>query len=131
MKRSIILRITIVLFCISFLLNNAEAKKYKVFSGGKSLYTIVVSDNASESEKYAAKELQIYLAKIGSINIPIKKCGEGTIGKRILVGYNDDVKELFPQEAKPSPMDEGFFYKNRGGDIAIVGGSERGTLYGV
>lgn len=131
MKRSIILRIAIILFCIFFMQNNAEAKKYKVLSGGKSLYTIIVSDNASESEKYAARELQIYLAKIGSINIPIKKCGEGTIGKRILVGYNDDVKKLLSSLKQPHPDDEAFTYQNVGGDIVIVGGSDRGTIYGV
>lgn len=122
--------IAVFLF-ITLFVNEGNAKNYQLFSRGKSTYCIIVSKDATESELYAARELQTYLSKIGSIVIPIKYCGEGLKGKRIIVGYNSDVKRLLPEVTKPMPDDEAFFYKNSDGDIVILGGCERGTMYGV
>ena len=42
----------------------ARAQRYTLFSGGATGYDIVVGNNASESEKNAAKELQNYLKQV-------------------------------------------------------------------
>lgn len=124
-------RYVIVLLLIVQSSNGMAAKKYQLFSGGQSTYSIIVSKDASESEEFVANELQSYLSQAGNVAIPIKHCGEGKNGYRIIVGYNKDVKTLFPDIRKPLPEDEGFYYKSCEGDIVIVGGSERGTMYGV
>lgn len=118
----------VVFFLIA---HNVSAKQYKLFSDGKSFYSIIIAEEASESEKYAAKELQTFIEKISGAYIPFKHCGTGKKGCRIIVGYNSDVKTLFPMIQHPSADDESFFYKNKDGDIVIMGGSERGTMYGV
>lgn len=122
------LSIVLALFIIA---QRGCAKTYKLFEGGRSSYSIIVGSNASESELYSAKELQSYILQIGSVTIPIKYCGEGKKGNRIIVGYNHDVRKLLPDMPRPLLEDEAFFYKNVGGDIVIIGGSERGTMYGV
>ncbi|MDR3712962.1 MAG: DUF4838 domain-containing protein [Puia sp.] len=51
-------------------------------------------------------------------------------GPGIFVGYSSLTKETAPAD-RPADADESFHYWNRGRDILIVGGSQRGTLYGV
>lgn len=108
-----------------------QARKYTVFSDGESDYVIVIASSASESEAYAAKELQAVLKKVGNVSLPIVGEGEGRRGKRIIIGYNADSKILLRGLKQPLSDDEGFLYKNERGDIVIVGGCERGTMYGV
>lgn len=120
----------VALFVIC-LAHSASATQYELFSGNCSDYTIIISRNASESEQYAAKELQSCLSKLCSVKLPIKYCGEGKKDYRIIVGYNDDLKSLIPDCIKPNSTDESFLYKSIGGDIVIIGGSDRGTMYGV
>ena len=131
MGRLRILRYAVILLLLFLSIKGVAAKKYQLFNRGQSAYSIIVSKDASESEVFAANELQSYLSQVGDVQIPIKKCGEGKKGYRIIVGYNKDAKSLLPSIHKPSPEDEAFFYKSCEGDIVIVGGSERGTMYGV
>lgn len=109
----------------------AEGKDYTVFSGGKSDYVIVVSSLASKSEQYAAAELKACLEEISGIQIPIVDCGAGKIGKRLIIGFNQDSKKLFNDEIERAPEDESFAYQSKNGDIVIWGGRDRGTMYGV
>lgn len=115
----------------SFSCVEATARIYNVFSRGKSDYAIVVSKEASESEKYAASELQKYIKEIGNVFIPIVGCDEWKKGRRIIVGYNKDSKACLRKLKQPAASDESFFYKNKCGDIVLVGGEERGTMYAV
>lgn len=126
--RHILTAIIILFFSVCF---KAKAKSYTVFAKGHSDYAIVVDKNASESELFAAKELQKCIVEIGGVTIPIVGCGEWKRGKRIIVGYNKDSKELCRRMKQPSPSDESFIYKNKRGDIFLVGGKERGTMYAV
>ena len=124
--------ILLLAFCLfGFEGNDLLAKDHTLFSNGESGYSIIVSSDASESEKYAASELQTLLYKIGNVTIPIKNCGKGSKERRIIVGYNRDSKSLFPDIIEPTHDDDGFTYKNNGGDIIIIGGCDRGTMYGV
>lgn len=125
-------RILSVFFSLFLLFPNFVcAKEYYVFSEGKSNYVIVVSSQASESEKYAASELQSCFEKIGGVKLPIVDCGTGNKGNRIIIGYNSDSKKLFCAERKREANDESFTYRSKKGEIVIIGGSERGTMYGV
>lgn len=123
----------VLVFLASFILigNTVSATQYKVFSGGETTYSIIVSKEASESEQYAAKELQAYIKKISGVSIPIKQSGGGRVGNRIIVGYNNDIRSIMPNIQCPNADDEAFFYRNVKGDIVILGGRERGTMYGV
>ena len=106
-----------------------EAKKYTLFSRGKTDYSIVIDRLATESEQEAATELQKYLKLISGIDFPIQN--DGKKGKRIIIGYSDIVKALAPEYNSFDKLDDSFSILNVKGDILIYGGSLRGTLYGV
>lgn len=120
-----------ILIFSSFHANDTWANGYTVFSNGRTSYSIVVSSKASESEKIAASELKYYIDSIGNVNIPILNSGRGSKGKRIIIGWNIDSRLLFPQLMEPAHNDDGFTYKSKNGDIIIIGGKDRGTMYGV
>lgn len=122
---------TVIILLILSVCFEAKAKSYTVFAKGHSDYAIIVDKDASESELFAAKELQNRIVEIGGVTIPIVGCGEWRNGKRIVVGYNKDSKKLFRRLKQPLPSDESFFYKNIRGDIVLVGGKEKGTMYAV
>jgi hypothetical protein len=103
---------------------------YSLFSEGKSDYRIALSTDASESEKWAAGELQHWLKEISGIEIPIGDSEKEYNGPQIIVGYNDLVRQKTGADA-PADADESFRYCNSGADILIYGGRMRGTMYGV
>ncbi|MCY1723192.1 DUF4838 domain-containing protein [Prolixibacteraceae bacterium Z1-6] len=103
---------------------------YPLFSNGKSNYRILVANDASESEKWAARELQHWIQEVGDVELPVETVNPTYSGPKILVGYN----ELTAQKTsakKPEASDETCRYFNDGADIVIYGGSKRGTMYGV
>ena len=114
---------------ILLLLNaNASATDW-LFRNGKSDYQIVISTEASTSEKTAAKELQQYIEQMSGVQLPIVSAPEK--GQPcIYVGYNERVADLTGAR-KPRPNDESFTYKTVGHNLVIWGGSQRGTMYGV
>lgn len=92
---------------------------------------IVVSNDASISEKTAARELSSYIRQISGAEIPVvdhfnKK------GRNIFIRYNTEAMNfknitIERREAK----DEGNTSTGKGKNIFIIGGSVRGTMYGV
>lgn len=121
------LQILFVLLSVTIISN---AKTHTLFKSGKTDYVILISNNASVSEMYAASELQYWLKEISGITFPIVNDSHSPRGKKIIVGYNPKyLKSLKIQ--KPDDTDQGFVYGNNGDDIFIFGGSNIGTLYGV
>lgn len=107
-----------------------ERKVYQLFENGASSYAIVLDPNASESEQFAAKELQNCIKQCSGILLPIKSTQDKHEGGRIILGFNK-VSQSLGLKTAPSVTDESFVYTNNGGDILIYGGSQRGTMYGV
>ena len=102
-----------------------------LFHDGKSDYVIVLCADASTSEQTAAKELQIYLEKIGGMTLPIVDENQIEDGqKHIFVGFNKEYAEKFNVEY-PENDDEGYTYRSVDDNIWIYGGKQRGTIYGV
>jgi hypothetical protein len=107
-----------------------ERAEYTLFSDGQSAYRIALGRDASASEQWAAGELQHWLKEISGVEIPIGEVAEGSPGPKIIIGYNDLVREKTGAEV-PADKDESFRYCNKGPDIFIYGGKMRGTMYGV
>ena len=103
---------------------------YKLFSAGKSDYRIALGSSASESEKWAAKELQYWLKEIGGAELPIEQLTQPHQGPQFIIGYNELIKAKTGANA-PADLDESFRYCNSGPDILIFGGNARGSMYGV
>ncbi len=105
-------------------------KNYTLFSEKKSEYRIALSINASESEQWAATELQHWLKVISGAELPVQHLDQPHEGPQLIIGYNEVVKAKTGAEA-PADLDESFHYLNSGPDILIYGGKMRGTMYGV
>ncbi|MDP2337379.1 MAG: DUF4838 domain-containing protein [Bacteroidota bacterium] len=103
---------------------------YTLFSGLKSAYRISLSPQASESEQWAAKELQHWINEISGVELPIQNLNPASTEPQIIIGYNSEIKEKTGANA-PEDLDESFRYCNSGADILIYGGKMRGTMYGV
>ncbi len=103
---------------------------YTLFSDRKSDYRIALSSQASESERWAALELQHWIKVMSGTELPVQDLEQPYMGHQIIVGYNDFVREK-TGGAAPADLDESFRYCNSGPDILIYGGKMRGTMYGV
>lgn len=125
-KRKVIIRIHICLLLC--LLNSVcvDAKDF-LFNNNITAYRIVVSPNASVTEKTASRELKNYLEQISGATFNLSS----TRGHRnIYVGY-EKIFSIF-REVKPyQDSSEGFTIKKIGHDLVIYGGRERGTMFGV
>ena len=107
-----------------------KRQEYSLFKDKKSDYHIVVDSRASASEKWAAGELQHWLEEVSGVKIPVTNSQTEFSGPAIYVGYNEKLKNL-AAISRPDSTDESFSYFNSGPDIYILGGSQRGTMYGV
>ncbi|MCC6489880.1 MAG: DUF4838 domain-containing protein [Candidatus Hydrogenedentes bacterium] len=101
-----------------------------LFADGASAYRILVEDSASDSEKWAAQELQHWIRESGGVELPIVAKADDA-GPFVAVGLHGFAKTLLPDEKTPDALDESFRYRNVDANIVIWGGSARGTMYGV
>jgi len=113
-----------------FSLYAGKRNNYTLFSNGKSDYRIALGASASESEQWAAKELQHWLKEISGAELPIEPLDQPHQGPQIVVGYNEFIKTKTGVQP-PADLDESFRYCNSGSDLMIYGGKMRGTMYGV
>ncbi len=99
---------------------------------GESDYVIVLPQDASSSQEWAAKQLKKYLQKIGKFNFPIEKSSNLRNSKSIVLGNNLPIlKELILDFNIEELGEEGFYIKTIGETIIIAGSKIRGTVYGV
>lgn len=96
--------------------------------------SIIISENASETEYFAATELQKYINLINGISIPVIKDAKVDITSvRIYIGKSKYTEQYLSQfdRSVTGPGQDSFFIKARDGQIVLVGGGDRGTLYSV
>jgi hypothetical protein len=112
--------------------------EHTLFADGRTEYAIVVADDASDSEKWAARELQTWLKEVSGIEFPmapvegVGQDKEAITAKRIVVGFNPLTRYILGGEAQaPADHDESFTYRSVGPALVIYGGKARGTMYGV
>lgn len=98
-----------------------------LFRKGKTSYNIVVSSEASVTEKTAAEELKYYLGQISGADFKLT-CVPGR--KNIYVGYAEEYA-IFNGIEPYQDCSEGFTVKKIDHDLVIYGGKDRGTMFGV
>jgi hypothetical protein len=98
----------------------------------KTDYKIIFDEkNAIMSEKTALNELKDYLQKITGADFTIVFNGNVN-GKTIVLGYNKQSENFWDAETIKKLGEEEFLIKSsENGNIYIIGGRPRGTLYGV
>ena len=124
-------RSLVLVFCVAMLgalPRWASAADVTLVDNGKSDYVIVVGEKASESEKFAAEELQTHIERISGVKLPIAdKPAAGA--KAVFLGA-----DVFPGTDAPDWKafgDDGFVLRVSDSGVVIAGGHKRGTLYGV
>ncbi len=96
-----------------------------LFADGKTDYAIVVAQDALESEKWAAQELQKWLKEVSGADFAVRDDVGPAPEKAIVVGINKCSGKML------GLSDDAFTYLNAGPNIVIHGGGERGAMYGV
>jgi len=106
--------------------------EYPLFSNGKSDYRISVAADASESEKWASKELQHWIKEISGVELALLPFDQNYKGPQIVIGASPQspARPLAPSISEAT-AEESFRYFNIGPNIYITGGKQRGTMYGV
>ncbi len=109
----------------------AESNEIRLVEAGKSDFTIVLSKDASASEKHAAAELQKFLREISGAELPIAVEGLPRPEHMIVLGDGEAFRSLNAGVVLKDLGDEGFAIQTVGPHLVIVGGRLRGTMYGV
>ncbi len=129
MKNPCFLFLLFPLFTFTYLSYSSEII---LVDSGKTDYTIIISDTASDSEKYAARELQQFLIQIGNIRIPIFTDNFPLPKKAILLGNNKFLKSLGVKRDDFNKFKgEGYIIRTKENYLIIAGPNPRGTLFGV
>ncbi|MCC6142708.1 MAG: DUF4838 domain-containing protein [Candidatus Hydrogenedentes bacterium] len=116
---------------VDILFSAGVREDHVLFQDGQSEYTIVLRAAASSSEQWAAQELQHWLKEVGGVDLPVVSDAEPLPAKAILLGYTQHTAALAPDAQAPAAGDEAFAYWNVGPHLIILGGEERGAMYGV
>ncbi|MCC6396152.1 MAG: class A beta-lactamase, subclass A2 [Bacteroidetes bacterium] len=98
---------------------------------GESPYRIVIPALANDVERKAAEELQKFILKMSDVQLPVVDDTAGVNPCEILIGRNNRVRRLIPGFDGSGLEEDGFRLVTAGQKLLIVGGSRKGTLYGV
>jgi hypothetical protein len=100
---------------------------------GKALYSIAFDEaTASPSEKTAVKELLDYLGKISGAKFSVVPAKADGKNKKLVLGNNKLSRKFLGDKLINSLAKEEFIMRSdKSGNIYIVGGRQRGTLYGA
>ncbi len=102
----------------------------QLVENGQSDYVIYSSPAATETEQFAARELQKYIAQISDCELPIVQNTAGH-AKVIYVGFEDVPPAVLGDLTPASFGPEEYIIQRAGNALLIAGGVPRGTLYGV
>lgn len=113
--------------------NSAHAKPLTLVEEGQPRATIVVSAMAGDKTKFAAQELQQYLAKISGVTLVLKTDAEKPQGALILVGKSaltEAMRAPIPAGLTGARREEGFLIECKG-DRLVLAGNDAGPYHGT
>ena len=102
-----------------------------IIAEGKSPYRIILPLRANDVEQKSAKELQTYLYRMSNVLLPIVEDSAHETASEFLIGQTNRTQPLLPDFDPATLETDGFTLRTRGGKVLIVGGTKKGTLYGV
>lgn len=105
--------------------------KWILASGGMTDWTIVIPQDAIESEQYAAAELGRFLKEISGAEFPVADDTAEPREKEILVGFGKRTAALQDDWDIEGLGQDGFYMKTCQDKLVLAGGRPRGTLYAV
>lgn len=108
------------------------ATEYDLVSAGKSDYFILIPDNATENENYAAQELQLFIKEATGAELIICKENEADkAGSFLSVGDTTASQESGVTPTYEEVNSNGFVLKTVGDDCYLKGFSDLGTRNAV
>ncbi len=108
----------------------SDASPVTIVADGRPAATIVVRDYPTKELLFAVQTLREYVRQITGAVLPVVTAAEEVTGNRILLGLSDACREA--GRTPPRDLaDDGYVICATGNDLAIVGGSDRGTVNGV
>ena len=127
------MRYRILLF-VAFMLSAAAdntADAVTIAENGKSFCVIVQADNATEPEKFAAKELVTFLKRVTGAEFAVvaEQSLAGDPASRIYVGWTRYAARHGIDASKLG--EEEWVIRTIGDDLVLTGGRPRGTMYAV
>lgn len=108
-----------------------KGKAPPLVRNGKSEYTIVIGRNGSPSERHAAKEFQHFIQEISGAELPIRTDDQKVRGPVVAIGQSKRLKKVAGKVKIGELGQGGYVIRATRRGLAIAGGRERGTLYGV
>jgi len=121
------------LFAILFvmvLFSACSTQGLEITESGNSKYKIVIPENATDIETRAAEELSSYIVQMSGAKIPVIHDNEEESDFEILIGKSNRIPETVLINLE-GIYEDGFIINTSGKKLIIIGGKEKGTLYGV
>jgi hypothetical protein len=109
----------------------AMAGELLIAQDGKSAYEIVVPNEKSVATRYAATELQTFLAAATGAKLPIVTERQASGGPAFLVGPSQPAGHTALIGKAQLLGEDGVLLKTVGEDVVLLGGGDRGQLYSV
>ncbi|HET9279739.1 MAG TPA: DUF4838 domain-containing protein [Flavitalea sp.] len=106
-------------------------EKIILADNGYSRYSIVIPTHATAEEQKAATVLQNYLLQISGTALPVITADKHRSPHEVILGQNERLDEISSRINYKLLKEDGFLIKTDSSRLIIVGGSEKGTLYGV
>ncbi len=110
---------------------SACKSEFSLIENNASKYKIVIPSQSTKIEKHAAEELQKYLQEISGAKLEIINDENPESQFEILVGRNNRLEKLGLKINYNSLELDGYTIRTIGDKLVIVGGTKKGTLYGV
>jgi Domain of unknown function (DUF4838) len=101
----------------------------RMAKGGRAAARIVVAADATETERFAAGELALFLHIVTGADFAVGT-EAGPAGARLLVGPGA-ARAVLPADIMDGLAPEEILVRTAGDDVALAGGGPRGTLYAV
>ncbi len=98
---------------------------------GQARATIILSQSASESEQWAARDLADHLKHISGADVKTITEGDRIPMAAVILGDSDAAHSLGVRIDTDQLGSDGYVIKTVGDRIVIAGGRQRGTMYGV
>jgi hypothetical protein len=100
--------------------------------GQPAAYAIVISTNASPSQRYAAEELQRFTERLTGVALPVVADDQPLPAQAVLLGETRHTAQLLGRAPDLAALGEdGFCLKACSPHVIVLAGPVRGTLYGV
>ncbi|MFH0990439.1 MAG: DUF4838 domain-containing protein [bacterium] len=127
-----IIKYLIIPLLLTLFSNSAQAQNeiLTLVKNEKSAYRISIPKNAIPVELKAAEILQRYLKAISGVVLGIGEVKQA-MEHQIILSSRNDAPELREVLGKLNLGEDGFLLKTYGNRLYIIGGTEKGILYGV